>query len=395
MDIHEYQAKQILRANAINVPKGKIAYTALEAKNVAREISSRGPWVLKAQIHSGARNHGHFIERSAGKGGGIRVAKTLSEVYKNADQMLGSTLITSQNKPNGKIVSRIYVESYIKVEHTFYISMAIDRTYPAITILAANTETDDIAAILANSQEKIIRVPLDLKGPTKKHSNQIASFLNLSPKSYESFHHFVRGLFKSFMSSEALMVEINPAGICKNGDIVALDAKITIDNRAIYRHKDIAAFLDEGDIPPRLLKAIHNGFEYHEYKGNIGCIVNGSGLALAMVGMLKDAAACTLNIKGGIDRDKVAAGIKIIATNPRVEGIVINILGGFVRCDMIADGIIDTATEVGMNMPLVVRFEGTNRDEACNILEQSNLPLIMAESMDDAIAKILKAVEEN
>ncbi len=395
MDIHEYQAKQILKNNGINVPQGKVAYTALEAENVARKISARGPWVLKAQIHSGARNHGHFVERNAGKGGGIRIVKTLKDVYKNAQQMLGSTLVTSQNKPNGKIVGRIYVESYVKVEHTFYLSMAIDRTYPAITILAANTETDDIAAILANSQEKIIRVPLNLKGPTKKHSTQIASFLKLHPKNYDNFHHFVCGLFKAFMNSEALMVEINPAGTCRNGEIVALDAKITIDNRAIYRHKDIASFLDEDDIPPRVLKAIRNGFEYHEYNGNIGCIVNGSGLALAMVGLLKGSAACTLNIKGGVDRDKVAAGIKIIATNPRVEGIVINILGGFVRCDMIADGIIDTASEVGMNVPLVVRFEGTNRDEACNILEQSKLPLIMADNMDNAIDKILKSVGEN
>jgi len=396
MDIHEYQAKQILKANGINVPAGKVAYTALEAKNVAREISPRGPWVLKAQIHSGARNNGHFVERKAGKGGGIRIAKTLKDVYDNAAQMLGSTLITSQNKPDGNLVSRIYVEAYTKVEHTFYLSMAIDRTYPAITILAANTETDDIAAIIANSQEKIIRVPLDLKGPTKAHSKRIAEFLHLHTKSFDSFHRFVHGLFKAFIKSEALMVEINPAGIRRKGDIFALDAKITIDNRAVYRHKDISSFRDEDDIPPRELKAARNGFSYHEYNnGNIGCIVNGSGLALAMVGMLKGAAACTLNIKGGVDRDKIAAGIKIIATNPKVEGIVINILGGFVRCDLIADGIIDTAAEVGMNMPLVVRFEGTNRDEACNILEQSNLPLIMAESMDDAIAKVLKAVEES
>lgn len=396
MDIHEYQAKQLLKANGINVPAGRIAYTALEAQNVAREISPRGPWVLKAQIHSGARSRGRFVEHRAGKGGGIRIAKTLKDVYANAQQMLGSTLITAQNKPYGNLVSRIYVEAYTKVEQIFYLSMAIDRTYPAITVLAADTATDDIAAILANSPEKIIRIPLDLKGPTKTHSKRIADFLNLKAKSFDSFHNFVRGLFKTFIKSEALMVEINPAGIRRNGDIVALDAKITIDNRAVYRHKDISSFKDEDDIPPRELKATRNGFSYHEYSnGNIGCIVNGSGLALAMVGMLKDSAACTLNIKGGVDRDKIAAGIKIIATNPKVEGIVINILGGFVRCDLISDGIIDTAAEVGMNVPLVVRFEGTNRDEACKILEQANLPLIMADSMDDAIAKVLRAVEES
>lgn len=395
MDIHEYQAKKILSANGINIPKGKVAYTALEAKNVAREISPRGPWVLKAQIHSGARNKGRFVEQRAGKKGGIRVVKTLQEVYDNAEQMLGSTLITSQNKPNGNIVGRIYVETYTKVNQTFYLSMAIDCTYPAITILAANTETDDIASILADSPEKIIRVPIGLNGPTRKHGQQIASFLNLRANTHESFYNFIRGLFKAFMSSEALMIEINPAGVLKHGEIVALDAKITIDNRAVYRHKDVFSFLDYNDFSSRELKAVRNGFEYHEYKGNIGCIVNGSGLALAMVGMLKNSVGCTLNIKGGVDRDKVAAGIKIIATNPRVEGIVINILGGFVRCDLIADGIIDTAAEVGMNMPLVIRFEGTNRDEACNILDQSDLPLIMATSMDDAVDKIMQAVGES
>ena len=395
MDIHEYQAKQILRDNDIYVPDGKVAYTALEAKTVAREISPRGPWVLKAQIHSGARNSGHFAERRAGKKGGIRIVKTLKDVYDNAEQMLGSTLITTQNGPHGNVVNRIYIEAYTKIEHTFYLSMAIDRTYPAITVLAANTKTDDIAAILAKSPDKIIRVPLDLTGPTKKHSRQIAEFLDLRAKSYDNFYKFLRGMFRAFMNSEALMIEINPVGIRRNGEIFALDAKITIDNRAVYRHPDIANLKDDDDIAPRQLKAARNGFSYHEYDGNIGCIVNGAGLALAMVGMLKGAAACTLNIKGGVDRDKIAAGIKIIATNPKVEGIVINILGGFVRCDLIADGIIDTSAEVGMNMPLVVRFEGTNRDEACNILEQSGLPLIMADSMDDAIDKIVRAVGES
>lgn len=397
MIIHEYQAKQILSANGIKVPKGAIAYTPQEAKNVARRISVRGPWVLKAQIHSGARNHGRFAESRAGTAGGIRIVDTLKDVYSNAEEMLGSTLITSQTGAKGRVVSRIYVEAYNKVGHTFYLGMAIDRTLPAVTLLAANTRDDDIADIVANSPDRILRIPLDLTGPSHAQTNQIADFLKLQNKSEDSFHNFVRGMFKTFIGSDALMVEINPAGVLKNGEIVALDAKISLDDSALYRHEENLRFKDDYEIEPRRLKASNYGFVYHEYEGNIGCIVNGDGLALAMMGLMNsgdNSVACTLNVKGSVDRDKIAAGIKIIATNPRVEGIVINILGGFLRCDLIADGIIDAAAEVGMNIPLVVRFEGTNRNEACNILEQAKLPLIMAKDMEDAVSKILTAVEE-
>lgn len=397
MDIHEYQAKQILSANGIKIPKGSIAYTPQEAKNAARRISARGPWVLKAQIHSGARNSGRFAESKAGTAGGIRIVESLKEVYSNAEEMLGATLITSQTGAKGRPVSRIYVEAYNKVGHTFYLGMAIDRTLPAITLLAANTRDDDIVDIVADSPDKILRIPLDLNGPTRAQTGQVACFLKLQSKSADSFHNFIRGMFKTFVGSDALMVEINPAGILKNGEIIALDAKISLDDSALYRHSENMRFKDDYEIETRKLKASRYGFVYHEYEGNIGCIVNGDGLALAMMGLMDggdNSVACTLNVKGSVDRDKIAAGIKIIATNPRVEGIVINILGGFLRCDLIADGIIDAAAEVGMNIPLVVRFEGTNRDEACNILEQAKLPLIMAESTEEAVSMVVKAVEE-
>lgn len=397
MDIHEYQAKQILSANGIKIPKGGIAYTPQEARNVARRISARGPWVLKAQIHSGARNSGRFAESRAGTAGGIRIVDSLKDVYVNAGEMLGSTLITSQTGAKGRLVSRIYVEAYNKVGHTFYLGMAIDRTLPAITLLAANTRDDDIVDIVADSPDKILRVPLDLNGPNHAQTSQIADFLKLQSKSEDSFHNFIRGMFKTFVGSDALMIEINPAGVLKNGDIIALDAKISLDDNALYRHPENERFKNDYEIETRKLKASRYGFDYHEYDGNIGCIVNGDGLALAMMGLMNgedNAVACTLNVKSSVDRDKIAAGIKIIATNPRVEGIVINILGGFLRCDLIADGIIDAAAEVGMNIPLVVRFEGTNRDEARSILEQAKLPLIMADTMEEAVDKVLKAVEE-
>ena len=395
MDIHEYQAKQILNANGIRTPKGKIAYTPLEAKNAAREISARGPWVLKAQIHSGARNRGHFIEEKAGTAGGIRIVRSLNEVYENAVQMLGSTLVTSQIGAQGRLVSRIYIEVYNKPLHSFYLGMALDRTLPAIMLLAADTNNDDIADIVTDYPEKILRIPMGINGPTHAQTGQLVSFLKLPNKSQESFHNFIRGMFKAFINSDALMIEINPAAILKNKEIIALDAKITLDDRALYRHPEYQHLRDDDETELRKLKASQYGFVYHEYDGNIGCIVNGDGLALAMMGMMKDSIACTLNIKGGTDRDKIAAGIKIIATNPKVEGIVINILGGFVRCDTIADGIIDTAAEVGMNMPLVVRFEGTNNDEARRILENANFSVITADNMEDAVTKIIKAVEES
>lgn len=398
MDIHEYQAKRILSANGIRIPKGQIAYTALEAKNAARKVSVRGPWVLKAQIHSGARSGGHFLGAEAGASGGIRIIDNLKDIYPNAEEMLGATLVTSQTGEKGQVVSRVYVEAFNKVGHTFYLGMVIDRTQSTIMLLAANTKDDDIVKIAAESPEKILRIPLDLNGPTHAQTSHLASFLKLQNKSEDSFHNFIRGLFKTFISSDALMIEINPAGVLKNGEIVALDAKISLDDRALYRHKENAYLQDDDEIDTRKLKAERYGFVYNEYDGNIGCIVNGDGLALAMVGLMSDendSAACTLNVKGSVDRDKIAAGIKIIATNPRVEGIVINVLGGFLRCDLIADGIIDAAAEVGMNVPLVVRFEGTNRDEARSILEQAQLPVVMADTMEDAVAKILAAVKEN
>lgn len=399
MNIHEYQAKLILSRNGIKIPKGKIAYTAAEAKRVARQVSDKGPWMLKAQIQSGARNSGHFLEERAGDKGGIRLVKNLRDLAAEAEQMLGSTLVTGQTGPKGRIVSRLYVEAYNKVNNTFYAGMAIDRVDPAITLLVANTKNDDINTIIAErASGKVLRLPLDLVGgPSHAQTNKAAEFLKLQPKSFPSFYQFIRGMYKAFISNDALMIEINPAGVLKNNEIVALDAKITLDDKALYRHPENLRFKDDYETEPRELRASRYGFNYREFNGNIGCIVNGDGLAMATMDLLKNsgnAVACSLNVKGGVDRDKIAAGIKIIVTNPRVEGIIINILGGFVRCDLIADGIIDAAAEVGMNIPLVVRFEGTNRDEAKNILERANLPLILVETMEDSVLQIVKALQE-
>ncbi len=399
MNIHEYQAKKLLNQNGIKIPKGKIAYTANEARHAAKSVSAKGPWMLKAQIQSGARNSGHFLEPRAGQGGGIRLVKSIKDLWSEADSMLGATLVTQQTGIRGQIVSRLYVEAYTKVGFTFYAGMAVDRTQATVTLLLANTKDNDINTIAESDPEHILRLPIDLVvGPTHAQTGKAAEFLKLQPRSYDSFYLFLRGMFKTFVANEALMIEINPAGVMKNGDIVALDAKIRLDDKALFRHPENSRLKDDYETEPRELKACKYGFTYHEFDGNIGCIVNGEGVAMALTDLLKrngSNIACWLNVKGGVDRDKIAAGIKIIATNPRVEGIVINILGGFVRCDLIADGIIDAAAEVGMNIPLVVRFEGTNRDDAENVLKRAGLPLILAYNMEDAAEKIVQSVQES
>ena len=395
MDIHEYQAKQILQAKGINIPKGKIAYTPTEAQNVAKSIS-KGPWILKAQVHSGARSKGHFLEPKSGKKSGIRRADNLQDVYKNASQMIGATLLTSQF-PKGNYVSRVYVEEYTPTEKIFYLGMAIDRTKSSIVLLAADTNVDDISKLAAKKSEKIFRLPINLSGPSKKQAEQIAQFLNIETKFQPEFYKFIKGIYNSFIDNDALMIEINPAGITNKG-IMALDAKIILDEKGLFRHQENLRLRDEDNLLPSAVKAARYGFSYQEYEGNLGCIVNGEGLSWAMKDLIDSPninLGSVLNVKGGVDRDKIAAGIKIIASNPKVDGIVINILGGFLRCDLIADGIIEAAAEVGLNVPLVTRFEGTNRAKAVNILSNSGLPIIMADSTFDAIKKIIKAIEEN
>ena len=395
MNLHEYQAKKLLSRNGINIPKGQIAYTALEAKNIAKKISRKGPWILKAQIHAGARSKGHFVEKTAGSGSGIRKVETLDDVSKNADQMLCATLITPQAK-QGNYVSRIYVEEFLTIKQSFYLGMGIDRTSSSIILLAANTSNEDIAKIVAKTPEKIFRCPIGKKGPTKRQSFQVADFLELNSRATNNFHNFIVGMFKTFIGNDAIMVEINPAGVHTSGNIVALDAKIILDDKALFRHQDNVPLSDNDNLLPAVIKASRYGFSYHEYSGNIGCIVNGEGLAWAMKGLNTPGfdIGCSLNVKGGVDRDKIATGIKIIASNPKIDGIVINIFGGFLRCDLIADGIIDAAAEVGLNIPMVVRFEGTNRTKAIDILANSNLPLTMADSTEDAMQKVVTAIKE-
>ncbi len=399
MNIHEYQAKRILSQYGIKIPKGGVAYTPTEAKKVASRASSKGPWMLKAQIQSGARSTGYFLEKSAGHRGGIRLVKSRKEIVKQAEEMLGSTLVTVQTGPKGKPVSRLYVEAYTRVGQIFYAGVAVERVSAALTLLVAPIKDEEITNLAINHPEKILRVPLDLEGETTKEQvKEVMEFLKLPPRSAKSLERFINGLHRVFLDYDAQMIEINPVGVQRNGELVALDAKISFDDNALYRHGDISRLRDDYETSERELQAAKYKFNYSEFDGSIGCIVNGDGIALAAMDLLREkgvGTACFLNVKGGVDKDKIASGIKIIMTNPRVEGILINVLGGFLRCNLIADGIISAASEVGLNVPLVVRFEGTNKDEAKEILQKSKLPIIMAETMEEAVNLLVQAVEES
>lgn len=398
MNIHEYQAKKILSRYGIKVPKGGVAYTPNEAVEIAESISKRGPWVLKAQIQSGARHKGYFIEKQAGEDGGIRIIKSKRRIRENAEQMLGSTLVTMQTGPSGKRVNRIYVEAFAKIERCFYMSVAINRVDSELVLLVASIKDGDILKIVLNKPEKILKIKLGLSGETQPEQvREVLNFLKLPARSARRLENLISGLHKTFLETDSSMIEINPVGVTKGGDLLALDAKISFDDNSLYRQPEIQKLKDDSEASERELTASHYKFTYSEFDGAVGCVVNGDGIALALMDLLKDenmGAACFINVKGGVDKDKIASGIKIIMTNPRVEGILLNILGGFLRCNLIADGIVAAASEVGLNVPMVVRFEGTNKDMAKEILENSKLPVIWTETTEEAVTKLIEAMEE-
>lgn len=399
MNIHEYQAKQVLKRYQINIPRGAIAYTPAEAKRVAQKVSPQGPWMLKAQIQSGARADGRFLEKRAGKEGGIRLLKGRKDIFAEADKMLGSTLLTSQTGSQGKLVSKIYIEEYLPMSQLFYASLVIDRMVPCVTLLVT-ASTTNIVELAGKNPEKILRINLNLDHKIGfREVDSIMAFLHLPDNCRKNLKTFINGMHQAFTDLDAMMIEINPVGVDEKGELTALDAKITFDDNALYRHKDIVQMHDDYEEEDRVLKAAKYGFQYQDFDdGSVGCIVNGDGIALTINDILHqkdEQLACFLNVKGGVDRDRISAGIKIIMTNPRVEGILINILGGFLRCNLVADGIIAAAAEAGLNVPMVVRFEGTNKDEAERILENSALPVILAHTMEDAVSKLLAAMKES
>ena len=399
MNIHEYQAKKILAQYGINIPKGGIAYTPSEAKRVAQQLSARGPWMLKAQIQSGSRASGHFILHDAGGKGGIRQVTQISNISYEASQMLNNILVTEQTDEKGKLVNKVYVETYKEAKRMFYAGIIIDSSIPSITLLISDVINEDIVRLADFNSESLLRLNLRYdSGITDEQIFKILDFLSLDKDYLRGFHDFLGKLLFTFINLDAQMIEINPVGIMPDKKLVALDAKITFDDNALFRHPDIVKMKDDSEEEERVLKAERYGFQYKEFSGAIGCITNGGSLALEAMDIAKSKGselACALNVKGGVDKDKIAAGIKIIMTNPHVEGVFINILGGFLRCNLIADGILAATQDVGLAVPIVVRFEGTNKDEAKAILEQSMLPIIFADTPNEAIEKLMAQMEEN
>ena len=387
MNIHEYQAKDVLRGFEVAVPKGGVAYTPDEAVKVAEELG--GPvWVVKAQIHAGGR----------GKGGGVKLARSVGEVRQLASEMIGMNLVTHQTGPEGKEVGRVYVEDGCDIARELYLGLLIDRATSRVTIMASTEGGMEIEEVAVQSPEKILKVSIDPAcGIHAFHARKIAFGLGLDGDQVKSAVKFLMVLYNAFEQLDASIVEINPLVVTSGGEVVALDAKMNFDDNALFRHKEIAALRDESEEDPTELEAAKFDLNYVKLDGNIGCMVNGAGLAMATMDIIKlygGEPANFLDVGGGASRERVTAAFKLILSDPNVEGLLVNIFGGIMRCDVIAEGVVAAAREVSLTVPLVVRLAGTNVELGKNILEQSGLPIIAADDLGDAADKAVKAVKE-
>ena len=387
MNIHEYQAKGLLAKFGVGVLSGQVAYTADEAVEAAKKLGGQ-VWVVKAQIHAGGR----------GKGGGVKVAKSLDEVRDNAKRMIGMTLVTHQTGPKGKLVKRIYVESGCDIRRELYLGMLVDRATSRITIMASTEGGVEIEKVAAEHPEKIIKVAVDpATGIQPFHARKIAFGLGLEGNQVSSCVKFVTAMYKAFVDLDCSIVEINPLVVTGAGDVIALDAKMNFDDNALYRHKDVEEMRDEDEEDPAELEAGKHNLNYIKLDGNIGCMVNGAGLAMATMDIIKlygGLPANFLDVGGGATKERVTTAFKIILSDANVEGILVNIFGGIMRCDVIAEGVVAAAKEVSLHVPLVVRLEGTNVELGKKILAQSGLPILSADNLADAAEKIVKAVKE-
>ena len=397
MNIHEYQAKQVLSKCGVSVVKGAVAYTAAEAESVAKELG--GPiWVVKSQIHAGGRGKGKFKEDTAGSAGGVRVLKSVADVKKAANQMLGATLVTHQTGPEGKEVKRVYIEDGCDIDRELYLSLLIDRSTSRVTIIACQEGGMDIEEVAAKTPEKIKTIAIDpATGMKNFHAREIAFGLGLSGDQVKSAVQFLMAMYRAFVDMDASQIEINPMVVTKTGEVVALDAKMNFDDNALYRHKDVEEMRDGDEQDAAELEAERHDLNYIKLDGSIGCMVNGAGLAMATMDIIKlhgGDPANFLDVGGGATKERVTTAFKIILSDPNVEGILINIFGGIMRCDVIAEGVVAAAKEVSLNVPLVVRLEGTNVDRGKEILAKSGLPIISGDDLGDAAVKVVKAVAE-
>jgi succinyl-CoA synthetase beta subunit len=387
VNIHEYQAKQLLRDFAVTVLRGGVAATPEDAVKVAEQLG--GPvWVVKAQIHAGGR----------GKGGGVKVTKSLEEVRAEAKRMLGMTLVTPQTGPKGKTVHRVYIEDGCDIARELYLGMLLDRATSRVTVMASSEGGVEIEEVAATHPEKIIRVAIDpALGLMPFHARKVAYGLKLEGNQVGSAIKFLMAMYKAFIALDASIVEINPLVVTKAGEVVALDAKMNFDDNALFRHKEIEALRDESEEDPTEREASRHELNYIKLDGSIGCMVNGAGLAMATMDIIKlygGEPANFLDVGGGATRERVTTAFKLILSDHNVRGILVNIFGGIMRCDIIAEGVVAAAREVRLEVPLVVRLEGTNVELGKKILKDSGLPIVSAENLADAAEKVVKAVRE-
>jgi succinyl-CoA synthetase beta subunit len=387
MNIHEYQAKAVLREFGVPVPRGVPAFTVAEAEKAASELG--GPvWVVKAQIHAGGR----------GKAGGVKVVKSIAEVKREAERLLGSVLVTHQTGPHGKQVHRLYIEEGSGIEREYYLSALVDRAASRVAFVASTEGGMDIEDVAKTSPDKIVSFSVDpATGFMPHHARHVASALGLSRDIAKQAESVLPKLYQAFLAKDMSLLEINPLVVTKAGQLICLDAKIGFDDNALYRHPDIAALRDIAEEDEKEIEASRYDLNYVALDGTIGCMVNGAGLAMATMDIIKlygEMPANFLDVGGGATKEKVAAAFKIITSDHNVKGILVNIFGGIMRCDIIAEGVVAAVKEVGLRVPLVVRLEGTNVALGKEIIAKSNLNVTSADDLDDAAQKIVKAVRE-
>ena len=387
MNIHEYQAKALLKTYGVNVPKGGVAFTPEEAVAVAKTLSTP-VWVVKSQIHAGGR----------GKGGGVKVVKSLEAVESEAKRMLGMQLVTHQTGPQGQKVQRLYVEEGCDIKRELYLGLLIDRSTSRVTVMASTEGGMEIEEVAAHSPEKIMKISIDpVTGLQPYHARKIAFGLGLQDKQIGKCVAFLQAMYKAFIDLDCAIVEINPLVVTGADDIIALDAKVNFDDNALFRHKDVEAMRDESEEDPAEIEAGKHQLNYVKLDGNIGCMVNGAGLAMATMDIVKlygGEPANFLDVGGGATKERVTEAFKIILSDKNVQGIFVNIFGGIMRCDIIAEGIIAAAKEVKLHVPLVVRLEGTNVDLGKKILAESGLPILSGNNLADGAEKIVAAVQK-
>ena len=396
MNIHEYQAKELLATFGVPVPAGHAALTPDEAVAAAEQLP--GPlWVVKAQIHAGGRGKGKFTELGPDAKGGVRLARSIEEVRTNADEMLGKTLVTIQTGAEGKQVQRLYITDGVDIAKEFYLALLVDRETGRIAVVASTEGGMDIEAVAHDTPDKIETITIDpATGIMPHHGRAVAASLGLTGDLAKQAANVLAKLYAAFVGTDASQIEINPLAVTTDGKLLVLDAKVGFDANAMFRHKDLAELRDLTEEDPMEIEASKYDLAYIKLDGDIGCMVNGAGLAMATMDIIKLNGAFPANfldVGGGANKEKVTAAFKIILSDPAVKGILVNIFGGIMKCDIIADGIVAAAREVNISVPLVVRLEGTNVAEGKAILANSGLPIITADDLGDAARKIVAEVK--